>query len=95
MTDYTTEEYHQAIREIAARLDEVRPNWRGEVDTNKLNFSDLKTCLFGQLFGEWWHVFARLGLPGIVDTPIYYSPHAIATASDCCLADWVQVIVER
>ncbi len=97
MTDYTTEEYHQAIREIAERLDEVRPNWREQVNVHNLHWSDSKNCLFGQVFGDWKRGFIELNLPFCdPNTDIFYSPHAMVTAGagESHRADWVQVIVE-
>ncbi len=92
MTDYTTEEYHRAIREIAARLDDVKPNWRGEIDVKRLRLSQPDDCLFGQLYNNdalWLTHLRRLGLParGTV--------YSWVTCDDAHIADWVQVIVER
>lgn len=41
------------VDEAATVLDEWRPNWRDELDWDRLDLSSAKDCILGQLFGGY------------------------------------------
>lgn len=47
---------------IATLLDEERPDWYDEVDTETLNMDDVGTCLLGQLYGSYLTGLGELGI---------------------------------
>lgn len=41
----------EAVALGAKRLDEIRPGWRNEIDTEELELASCSRCVLGQLFG--------------------------------------------
>ena len=53
---------------IAELLDDVRPGWHDEIDTDRLNMDCGKDCLMGQLYGGYTKGRIALGISA-VDAP--------------------------
>ncbi len=41
----------RVVREAAAHLRAVEPDWYNKIDTTKLDMSDIHNCILGQVFG--------------------------------------------
>ena len=57
VTDYVT-----PAKNIANRLDEVRPGWEREIDQDTLDMEQPNRCLMGQLYGDFATGCKTLGI---------------------------------
>lgn len=57
----TQEEARTVVARGATRLDRVRPNWFNEIDDARLDLSDCRACIVGQLTGDYYRGREQLG----------------------------------
>jgi hypothetical protein len=56
----------QRVQRGAQLLDEKVPDWRSKIDVERLDISDFRDCILGQLFGSYRTGLREMGLASIL-----------------------------
>lgn len=75
-----------------ALLDEWRPGWAQDVDTETFDIGDLCRCTLGQLFGDYFH---GLRVLGVQYEQFSRGFNAYVEDRPALTAEWRRVIHER
>ncbi len=69
-------QYEKFVENGIALLDQVNPEWRRAIDVEKIGM-DHKTCILGQLYGEYILGWNKLAYPdgNLFGKPVLNAPH--------------------
>lgn len=63
--------HEERVGRGADLLSGVRPNWRAQLDPDRLDLADTSTCPLGQLWGDYYEGLDALGITSAYESASY------------------------
>ena len=91
-----TQKLESAVAQGAKLLDDRVPNWREEIDIDKLNMGSCLRCVLGQIYGEYEDGIDALNLDRTKDEDLKHGFDAIGSyGQDIIRESWIAEINKR